>query len=48
MADKYDAVIRKAETNWAGMTANEKEDFEKVCRETSSRGALARRVRDGK
>ena len=46
--DKYDAVIRKAETNWSGMSRNEKHDFDKVTSEHSSRGAEARRVRDGK
>jgi hypothetical protein len=46
--DKYDAVIRKAETNWSDMKPNEKFDFNKVCNEHSSRGAEARRIRDNK
>jgi|GEM_PF-2047989 len=48
MADKYDAVILKAQTNPTGLSANERHDLETVCREHSSRGALARKARDGK
>lgn len=48
MADKYDQVILKAQTNPSGLSANERHTLDTVCREHSPRGRKAREARDGK
>lgn len=48
MADKWDALLLKMQTDPGGLSKNEQHDAKQLCKEHSPRGQKARDARDGK